>query len=206
MAITTLVSYTAHSVAQPHLLFNLAPPSFQPCPSTPLVLIFLPCAGEKPFDTVEDLVQDGLITLYMEANDVEDYLQSARQTRLVHQVGSNGNADPLDLTPMQGDPAHTVEESVFNGDALSAQVKDLSVREASGNSRPRKQVYQPCTIPQQRDRTNVQLHGKEEGLVESVLSMESEPGRGEKPPLSDSEVSMVSYTWSLSKLADMSKD
>ena len=36
------------------------------------------CAGEKPFDTIEDLVQDGLITLYMEANNVEEYLQSAR--------------------------------------------------------------------------------------------------------------------------------
>lgn len=35
--------------------------------------------GEKSFDTIEDLVQDGLITLYMEANNVEDYLQSARR-------------------------------------------------------------------------------------------------------------------------------
>ena len=36
-------------------------------------------AGEKPFDTIEDLVQDGLITLYMEANNVEEYLQTARR-------------------------------------------------------------------------------------------------------------------------------
>jgi hypothetical protein len=35
--------------------------------------------GEKPFDTIEDLVQDGLITLYMEANNVEEYLQTARR-------------------------------------------------------------------------------------------------------------------------------
>ena len=35
--------------------------------------------GEKPLDTIEELVQDGLITLYMEANNVEDYLQSARR-------------------------------------------------------------------------------------------------------------------------------
>ncbi len=42
-------------------------------PSQPLV-------GEKPFETIEDLVQDGLITLYMEVNNVEDYLKSARET------------------------------------------------------------------------------------------------------------------------------
>ena len=36
--------------------------------------------GEKPFETIEDLVQDGLITLYMEVNNVEDYLKSARET------------------------------------------------------------------------------------------------------------------------------
>lgn len=41
-------------------------------------MISLLSVGEKPFDTIEDLVQDGLITLYMEANNVEDYLQSAR--------------------------------------------------------------------------------------------------------------------------------
>ena len=42
-------------------------------------LLPLSCdAGEKPFDTIEDLVQDGLITLYMEANNVEEYLQTAR--------------------------------------------------------------------------------------------------------------------------------
>ncbi len=39
-----------------------------------------PPTGEKPFETVEDLVQDGLITLYMEVNNVEDYLKSARET------------------------------------------------------------------------------------------------------------------------------
>ena len=32
---------------------------------------FFPLPGEKPFDTIEDLVQDGLITLYMEANNEE---------------------------------------------------------------------------------------------------------------------------------------
>lgn len=39
-------------------------------------------AGEKPFESVEDLVQDGLFTLYMQANNVEEYLQSARNTHV----------------------------------------------------------------------------------------------------------------------------
>lgn len=114
--------------------------------------------GEKPFDTVEDLVQDGLITLYMEANHVEEYLQSARQTRVVRQSVSS-NTDPLDMTPVQLGPAPIEEESVFNGDVLSEEVEDLSLRQ----SRTRRQVYQPCTIPQRRDCTNVQLHVEGEG-------------------------------------------
>lgn len=117
------------------------------------------CVGEKPFDTVEDLVQDGLITLYMEANNVEEYLQSARQTR-IHQTSISSNTDPLDMTPIQLGPAHIAESPVFAGDVLSGEVKELSLR----GSR-RRQLYQPCTIPQRRDCTNVQLHMEGEVVV-----------------------------------------
>lgn len=54
-------------------------------------------AGEKPFDTIEDLVQDGLITLYMEANNVEDYLQSARR-RTRHLTSSTSSYCSLPST------------------------------------------------------------------------------------------------------------
>lgn len=47
--------------------------------------------GEKPFDTIVDLVQDGLITLYMEANNVEDYLQTARR-RTRHLTSSSSSS------------------------------------------------------------------------------------------------------------------
>lgn len=132
------------------------------------------CVGEKPFDTVEDLVQDGLITLYMEANDVEQYLQSARQTRIIRQ-SSISNTDPLDMTPVQLGPAHIAEEPVFNCDTLSGEVEDLSLR---GN-RARRQVYQPCTIPQRRDCTNMQLDVEGEVLV--VESSTGEEEEREKP-------------------------
>lgn len=110
--------------------------------------------GEKPFDTVEDLVQDGLITLYMEANNVEEYLQSARQTRIVHQTSISSSTDPFELAPVQMVPTSVAESPVFTGDVLSGEVEDLSIQ----GSRARRTNYQPCTIPQRRDRTNMQLH------------------------------------------------
>ena len=39
-----------------------------------------PITGETTFDDIEDLVADGLITLYMEENNVEEYLRTARET------------------------------------------------------------------------------------------------------------------------------
>ena len=58
-------------------------PSLLMCPS-----FFV---GEKPFDTIVDLVQDGLITLYMEANNVEEYLQTARR-RTRHLTASSSSS------------------------------------------------------------------------------------------------------------------
>ena len=95
-------------------------------------------------------MQDGLITLYMEANNVEEYLKSARQTRLDHKPSIRSTRDdPFDPS---SDHTLTGEESVLNGDELGTQMEELSMQQ----TRPRRPVYQPCTIPQQRDRTRPQ--------------------------------------------------
>ena len=126
------------------------------------------CAGEKPFESVEDLVQDGLITLYMEANHVEEYLQSARQTRIVQRSSSIQSAtEPFDLTPVQEDPTHMGEEPVFNGEVAEevgggVEMGEVRLQRAGA----RRIAYQPCTIPQRRDCTNIphpEGEGEEEG-------------------------------------------
>lgn len=138
--------------------------------------------GEKPFDTVEDLVQDGLITLYMEANNVEDYLQSARQTRIVHQTSINSTGDIMDLTPVQDG----------NGKVLNMQVEDLSLQPSHGRCRPRKPVYHPCTIPQRRD--NVTLHeGEGEGEERLSSGEESKSTSSELFPSVCSYLTMLLY-------------
>ena len=113
--------------------------------NTHLLLFF---SGEKPFDTIEDLVQDGLITLYMEANNVEEYLQSARETRLEHtSVAEDRKEDPA--------------VSVFGngGTDLSSELEGMSMVQ----TRARKPVYHPCTIPHRRDCTNIQISSEHEG-------------------------------------------
>lgn len=124
-------------------------------------------AGEKPFESVEDLVQDGLITLYMEANHVEEYLQSARNTRVIQRSSSIPSAvDPLDLTPMQEGPAHLAEEGVFNGEGAEGGVEGGEARLQRVGAR--RIAYQPCTIPQRRDCTSVphpEGEGEGEGLA-----------------------------------------
>ena len=127
---------------------------------------------------MEDLVQDGLITLYMEANNVEEYLQSARQTRVVQRSSSIPSAtDPLDLTPVQEGPAHIGEEPVFNeeGEVGVEVVGDVNLHRGGAI---RRAAYQPCTIPQRRDCTNVTLPADGEGEEE-----------GEEPVASTTEVS-----------------
>lgn len=64
--------------------------------TNPLLSLSL-VVGEKPFDTIKDLVHDGLITLYMEANNVEDYLQSARR-RTRHLTSSSSSYCSLPST------------------------------------------------------------------------------------------------------------
>ncbi len=121
---------------------------------------------------MEDLVQDGLITLYMEANNVEEYLQSARQTRVVQRTSSiPGATDPLDLTPMQEGHAHIGEEAVFGGEG---EVGGESVQRAEGQQR--KAAYQPCTIPQRRDCTSIPHPAEGEG-----------EGEGEEPSAATTE-------------------
>lgn len=43
--------------------------------------------GEKLFDTVEDVVADGLITLFMEKHNADKYLQSQRNSLVTSAVG-----------------------------------------------------------------------------------------------------------------------
>lgn len=87
--------------------------------------------GEKPFDTIEDLVQDGLITLYMEANNVDLYLKSARESRSVH----------------RGDqpPAMPIPEPKDQGESTGHSPP------AAGGKVAKKNGYSPCTVPVKRD-------------------------------------------------------
>lgn len=86
--------------------------------------------GEKPFDTIEDLVQDGLITLYMEANNVELYLKSAKES----------------LRPEQPPPYTPPKE----GEGSSEGTGDPSPL-PGGKGVGKRNRYSPCTIPVKRD-------------------------------------------------------
>ena len=68
--------------------------------------------GEKLFDTVEDVVADGLITLFMDKHNADKYLQSQRSSLFTahnnlssvraHQPSNNGVSEALhsSLTPI----------------------------------------------------------------------------------------------------------
>ena len=102
----------------------------------------------------------------MEANNVEEYLQSARQTRIVQRSSSTRSAtDPVDESS-----AHVGEESVFNGEAEvgSEVVEDVS---AQKGGQQRRVAYQPCTIPQRRD--NISLPAQGEGQASPASSSSS---------------------------------
>ncbi len=103
--------------------------------------------GEKPFETIEDLVQDGLITLHMEANNVEEYLRSARETRLTHSTNLGVPPDPPDLDPIQ--ESTPSEHPMF----FDSEPEELSSR-SSSDCMPRKPPYYPCTIPQRHSSVN----------------------------------------------------
>lgn len=104
-------------------------------------------AGEKPFETIEDLVQDGLITLHMEANNVEEYLRSARETRVSHSA-SVGGADQPNLEPIQ--ETAPLDQPVF----LEDEAAESSSAKSSRDCMPRKPPYYPCTIPQRHSSIN----------------------------------------------------
>lgn len=80
--------------------------------------------GEKPFDTIEDLVQDGLITLYMEANNVEDYLQSARR-RTRHLTSSTSSYCSLPSTTSTALPRPHPQASAMAG-PLIEEVEEVT--------------------------------------------------------------------------------
>ncbi len=117
------------------------------------------CVGEKPFESVEDLVQDGLITLYMEANNVEEYLQSARETRSMRRrMPTPPDSTNLDRSPTDAQP---VRHSSSDEAVYSEESGGISPPEASPQAtpptpppRPAKPSYQPCTIPHQRSSIN----------------------------------------------------
>ena len=100
----------------------------------------LPPPGEKPFETIEDLVQDGLITLYMEANHVEDYLKSARDSRSLRRVVGVGQ----DTSASNG--------AVFSEESIGG---DVPPPVPSRGVSQRKLPYQPCTFPHRKDTINV---------------------------------------------------
>lgn len=147
-----------------------------------MYVIFPP--GEKPFDTIEDLVQDGLIILYMEANHVEEYLQSARETRLTRQASITGANDvpslSSDITSLQKKHSHSVEgeDPVFReGDELPEVMEELNVvEEEEGEAqagRHRRPLYHPCTIPLRRDCTNLfnPIEAGQEDSLEAELEV-----------------------------------
>lgn len=95
---------------------------------------------------------------------MEDYLQSARQIRTVHHPSITSATEPLDMVHKA--PQADEEDPVFNGD-LEVEVPV---------SRGRRPVYHPCTIPQQRDQTKVQLEQEgEEPIAECSVEQEKPP-------------------------------
>ena len=69
-----------------------------------------PIIGEKTFESITDLVADGLITLYMEANNVEEYLKSARECTNLRKVSVlSGPAIELAIDLERDEGVHSEE-------------------------------------------------------------------------------------------------
>ena len=83
----------------------------------------------------------------MEANNVEEYLRSARETRLTHSTNLGAPSDPPNLDPIQ--ETTLPEHPVFFDD----EPEELSSR-SSSDCMPRKPPYYPCTIPQRHSSVN----------------------------------------------------
>ncbi len=157
------------------------------CQSYHLYLFLI--TGEKPFDSIEDLVQDGLIILYMEANNVEEYLQSARETRITRQasmmesVAGQHALGKHEEHPEEGYPNDNDEQSKNGAPAsqeedeeLAGKLGGLNVTTPGDQETARDQVpppkparlrkhYQPCTIPLRRDCTNLSPPELDEDVV-----------------------------------------
>ena len=104
-----------------------------------------PPPGEKPFDTIRDLVQDGLITLYMEANDVEDYLQTARR-RTLHLTSSISlpPAPPSLVRPLSS----SVQEPLFE------EAEEEYTPSPPPRSLPPPVPVEPCLPQEARERSS----------------------------------------------------
>ena len=82
----------------------------------------------------------------MEANNVEEYLRSARETRLTHSTSLSA-PDPPNLDPIQ--ETTPADHPVF----FDEEPEELSSR-SSSDCMPRKPPYYPCTIPQRHSSIN----------------------------------------------------
>ena len=98
--------------------------------------------GEKIFDSVEDVVADGLITLFMEKHNADKYLQSQRsslvtiQNNLGGRSPSSSNGIGSTLTPI------AEQDVTFDHDQ---QVKDLPI--ANGYGADPLATLVPRTLP-----------------------------------------------------------
>ncbi len=112
---------------------------------------------------MEDLVQDGLITLYMEANNVEEYLQSARETRSIRRrMPTPPDTSTLDRSPTEATPVRhsSSDEAVYSEEGEGTTPPETSPKAnlPTPPARPSKpSSYQPCTIPQKRASVNQQV-------------------------------------------------
>ena len=57
-----------------------------------IILVVIGNIGEKLFDSVEDVVADGLITLFMEKHNADKYLQTQRSSLVTIQHGLGGRS------------------------------------------------------------------------------------------------------------------
>ena len=107
------------------------------------------------------MVEDGLITLYMEFNNVEEYLRSAREREVTQRRTSvTSPLKPLSTIAANGPVFEEDEELEELSSAPAASSRDCM---------PRQPPYYPPSIPQLRDSTNtVEAASSSSPLYESV--------------------------------------
>lgn len=130
---------------------------------------------------MEDLVQDGLITLYMEANNVEEYLQSARETRsMKRRMPTPPDATNLDRPLPEAPPTHRGSgDEAEESRGMSPPPRDTPPTPPPRPAKPT-MSYQPCTIPQKRASINqhVPAHrmSRLSRIYEEIPDEEKRPG------------------------------